>query len=61
MGRVVPPDPPSLDEVRKAFRERDEEELLDTLLTVPLKDIIERHFESPLIRAMVCAGGGRPG
>ncbi len=53
--------PPSLDEVRKAFRERDEEELLDTLLTIPLKEIIERHFESPLIRAMVCAGGGDQG
>ena len=53
--------PPSLDELRKAFRESDEKELLDTLLTVPLKDLIERYFESPLIRAMVCAGGGDQG
>ena len=53
--------PPSQDEVRRAFREHDEEELLDTLLTVPLKDLTERHFESPLIRAMVCAGGGDQG
>ena len=53
--------PPSLDEVREAFRELDEEELLDMLLTIPLKNIIERHFVSPLIQAMVCAGGGDQG
>ena len=53
--------PPSLGELMDRFRAEKEEELLHSLLTVPLKDLIERFFESPLIRAMVCAGGGDQG
>jgi phytoene dehydrogenase-like protein len=53
--------PPSLAEVMDRFREDKEEELLHTLLTVPLKDLIERFFDSPQIMAMVCAAGGDQG
>ena len=53
--------PPTLNELMDRFREYGEQELLETLLTVPLKDIIERFFESAEIRAMVCAIGGDQG
>ena len=40
-------------------QELGEEELLETLLTVPIKDVIERHVESTEVRASV--GGGDQG
>ena len=48
--------PPSLAELSARFRQEGEEELLETLLTVPLRDLIDRCFESEEVRAMVSAG-----
>ena len=48
--------PPSLTELAERFREEDEEELLETLMTVPLRDLIERYFVSDEVRAAVSTG-----
>ena len=48
--------PPSLAELSARFRNEGEEELLETLLTVPLRDLIDRYFESEEVRAMVSTG-----
>ena len=48
--------PPSLAQLTDRFRQEGEEELLETLLTVPLKDLIDRYFESDEIKAMVSTG-----
>ena len=48
--------PPSLAEVTEKFRQEGEEELLETLLTVPFKDLIERYFVSDEVKAAVCTG-----
>ena len=48
--------PPSLAELTERFRQEGEEELLETLLTVPLKDLIERYFVSDEVRAAVSTG-----
>ena len=48
--------PPSLAEVTERFRQEGEEELLETLLTVPFKDLIERYFVSDEVKAAVCTG-----
>ena len=48
--------PPSLAELSERFRQDGEEELLETLLTVPLRDLIDRFFESDEVRAMVGTG-----
>ena len=48
--------PPSLAELSERFRQEGEEELLETLLTVPLRDLIDRYFESDEVRAMVGTG-----
>ena len=48
--------PPSLAELSARFRNEGEEELLETLLTVPLRDLIDRYFESDEVRAMVSTG-----
>ena len=48
--------PPTLGQLTERFRQDGEEELLETLLTVPVKDLIERYFESDEIRAMVSSG-----
>ena len=48
--------PPTLSQVMARFREAGEEDLLDTLLTVPLKDLVDRHFESDEIRSMLSTG-----
>ena len=49
--------PPTLSQLTGRFRQYDEEQLLETLLTVPVKDIVERYFESDEIKAMVSAPG----
>ena len=48
--------PPSLAELTQRFRQEGEEELLETLLTVPLKDLIERFFVSDEVKAAVSTG-----
>ena len=48
--------PPSLAELFERFRQEGEEELLETLLTVPLKDLIERYFVSDEVKAAVGTG-----
>ena len=48
--------PPSLSQLTERFRREGEERLLETLLTVPLRDLVERHFVSDEVRAMVSAG-----
>ena len=48
--------PPSLSELTARFRDEGEEELLETLLTVPLKDLINRYFVSEEIKAAVSTG-----
>ena len=48
--------PPSLAELTERFRQEGEEELLETLLTVPLKDLIERYFVSEEVKAAVSTG-----
>ncbi len=48
--------PPSLAELSARFRDEGEEELLETLLTVPFRDLIDRYFESDEVRAMVSTG-----
>ena len=48
--------PPSLTELSARFRQEGEEELLKTLLAVPLHDLIDRYFESDEVRAMVSTG-----
>ena len=46
--------PPSLAELTERFRREGEEELLETLLTVPYRDLIDRYFVSDEIKATVC-------
>ena len=48
--------PPSLTELAERFREEGEEELLEMLLTVPLRDLIERYFVSDEVKAAVSTG-----
>ena len=48
--------PPSLAQLTDRFRAENEEEILETLLTVPLKDIINHYFESDEVKAMVSTG-----
>ena len=48
--------PPSLAELTERFREEGEEELLETLLTVPYRDLIDRHFVSDEVKAAVSLG-----
>ena len=48
--------PPSLAELTERFRQEGEGDLLETLLTVPFKDLIERYFVSDEVKAMVCTG-----
>lgn len=48
--------PPSLAELAERFREEGEEELLETLLTVPYRDLIDRYFVSDEIKAAVSNG-----
>jgi len=48
--------PPSLAQLTERFRQEGEEELLETLLTVPVKDLVDRYFESDEIKAMVSIG-----
>ena len=48
--------PPSMEQLTERFRAENEEELLETLLTLPLKDIINHYFESDEVKAMVSTG-----
>ena len=48
--------PPSLAELTERFRREGEEELLETLLTVPYRDLIDRYFVSDEIKAAVSTG-----
>ena len=48
--------PPSLAELTERFRREGEEELLETLLTVPFRDLIDRYFVSDEVKATVCTG-----
>ena len=48
--------PPSLAELAARFREEGEEELLETLLTVPLRELVERYFVSDEVKAAVAIG-----
>ena len=47
---------PSLAELSERFRQEGEEELLETLLTVPLRDLIDRYFVSDEVKAAVSTG-----
>ena len=49
--------PPSLGQLVDRARETGDEQLLQTLLTVPMKDLLERFFESEEIRGAVCLAG----
>ena len=48
--------PPSLAQLTERFRQEGEEELLETLLTVPLRDLIDRYFISDEVRTAVSTG-----
>lgn len=48
--------PPSLAELAARFRQEGEEELLETLLTVPLRELVERYFVSDEVKAAVAIG-----
>lgn len=48
--------PPSLAELAGRFRQEGEEELFETLLTVPFRDLIERYFVSDEVKAAVSTG-----
>ena len=48
--------PPSLAELTERFKDEEEEELLETLLTVPLRDLIDRTFVSEEMKAMASIG-----
>ena len=48
--------PPSLVQLTERFRQEGEEELLETLLTVPLRDLIDRYFVSDEVKAAVSTG-----
>ena len=48
--------PPSLAELADRFRSEGEEELLETLLTVPVKELINRFFVSDEVKAAVSTG-----
>ena len=48
--------PPALAALTERFRREGEEELLETLLTVPLRDLIDRYFVSDEIKAAVSTG-----
>ena len=50
--------PPTLVDLAERFRQEGEEELLETLLTVPVKDLIDRYFESDEIKAMAVSTSG---
>ena len=50
--------PPTLAQLAERFRQEGEEELLETLLTVPVKDLIDRYFESDEIKGMVVGSSG---
>ena len=49
--------PPTLGQLVDRARETGDEQLLQTLLTVPFKDLVERYFESEQIRGAVCMVG----
>ena len=49
--------PPTLSQLVDRARDTGDEQLLQTLLTVPMKDLIERYFESDEIRGTVCFVG----
>lgn len=48
--------PPSLAQLSERFRQEGEEELLETLLTVPLRDLMDRYFQSEELKATVSTG-----
>ena len=50
--------PPTLAQLAERFRQEGEEELLETLLTVPVRDLIDRYFESDEIKGMVVGSSG---
>ena len=54
LGGFVLSPPPTLAQLVDRAKELGEEELLGTLLTVPVKDLIERYFESPEMKTMSC-------
>ena len=43
--------PPSIAELSERFRQEGEEELFETLLTVPIRDLIDRYFVSDEVKA----------
>ena len=49
--------PPTLSQLAERARDIGEEEALETLLMVPMKDLVERYFESEEIRGAVCSAG----
>ena len=53
--------PPSLAQLTERFRQEGEEELLETLLTVPLRDLIDRYFVSDEVKAAVSTGSADMG
>ena len=46
--------PPTLSKLAQRAEKLGEQDVLETLLTVPIKDLMERYFESPEIKALVC-------
>ena len=48
--------PPTLRQLMERARSIGEEEVFETLLTVPLRDLVERYFQSDEIRAAACVG-----
>ncbi len=49
--------PPTLGQLVDRARETGDEQLLQTLLTVPVKDLMERYFESEEVKGAVCLVG----
>ena len=48
--------PPSIAELSERFRQEGEEKLFETLLTVPIRDLIDRYFVSDEVKALASAG-----
>ena len=57
LGHFILTPPPTLSEFADRARDIGEEETLQTLLTVPVKDLAERYFESEEIKGVVCSAG----
>ena len=57
LGHFFLTPPPTLTQLVERARDIDAEDVLETLLMVPMKDLVERYFESDEVRGAVCSSG----